>query len=321
MSELKGFTSVHDATLSTHLEDSLIEYYDWALLNKGNYFNISLGDEDTDGHDLSRLRMTEIASVDDGRVWSAFRENWVWQSGVTYSPAPLVTEDAAKPGVSGVYVDDVFYPSDTVGDYSHYIDHTNGRVVFDTAIPTGSKVQAEYSYKWINVVYAHNVPWLKELQRNTNKSDGNFLDEDSVKWSKPAEATIQLPAIAVEIVPRRSFKPQGLGGGQWVYQDVLFHCIGESDSIRNKLVDIVSLQNDKTVLVFDNNTVYASGDSPINNYGAVVSGAMQYPELVSSHYGGRIKLTKTHTQDMDEFGTNIYSAAVRVTTEGVKSNI
>ena len=32
-------------------------------------------------------------------------------------------------------------------------DYFNGRVVFDTAIPTGSKVQAEYSYKYINVLY------------------------------------------------------------------------------------------------------------------------------------------------------------------------
>jgi len=321
MSDLKGFNNVHSVTLSTDIEDGLVEYFDWGLLNKGNYFNVSLGDTSPSGTDLSKLRMTEVASVDDGRVWSGFRQNWVWQSGVTSSPSPIVGTDDAIPGISGVYVDDTFYPTDTVGAYSHFVDHTNGRIIFDTAIPVGSKVQAEYSYKWINVCYAHSVPWIRELQRKTQQPNSTFHSDSAVEWSIPPNGNLQLPAIAVEIVPRRKFKPYGLGGGQWVYTDVLFHCIAENDGVRNKLMDIVSLQNDKVIELFDSNALSASGDFPLGNNGIVNSGAMRYPDLINNHYGGNIKLTNTYTQEMDEIKSNIYSAIVRSTTEGVKRNI
>jgi hypothetical protein len=62
MTDLKGFSNVHSVTLSTEIEDTLVEYFDWGLLNKGNYFNVSLGDTSPSGTDLSKLRMTEIAS-------------------------------------------------------------------------------------------------------------------------------------------------------------------------------------------------------------------------------------------------------------------
>ena len=68
----------------------------------------------------------------------------------------LVGTNNTKPGISGVYVDGAFKPSTITGTYAHHVDYFDGRVVFDTAIPTGSVVQAEFSYKWINVLFANN---------------------------------------------------------------------------------------------------------------------------------------------------------------------
>ena len=83
-----------------------------------------------------------------------FWKNWVWQVGLRLqmADAPLVS-NMYNSGISGVYVDDTFYSSSTTGTYSHKIDYFNGRVIFDNAIPSGSKVQAEHGYKYI-VVYA-----------------------------------------------------------------------------------------------------------------------------------------------------------------------
>ena len=39
--ELKGFNDVGESTLSTVIQDNMVEYFDWALLEKGNFFNIS----------------------------------------------------------------------------------------------------------------------------------------------------------------------------------------------------------------------------------------------------------------------------------------
>jgi acyl-CoA hydrolase len=201
------------------------------------------------------------------------------------------------------------------------VDYFNGRVIFNSPIPTGSIVKAEYSYKYINVLYANNMPWYKKLQANTLQPTANFLDSDDGPWNIPPESRAQLPLIAIEIVPSRTFRGYQLGGGQWVFTDVLFHCIAEDEVTRNRIVDIISLQNDKSVHLFNSNKINANQDFPLNYKGTPVSGALRYPDLVSNYNGGKLKLTKTTVQEMVMHNTTIFGGVVRMTTEGVKTNI
>ena len=320
---LKGISGVFDSTLNNDIQDGLIEYFDWALLTKGNYFNVTANETANNGEDMSRLRMSSSDYYAKGRVWEGFRKNWVWQSGISVDgfDSPLVGDDNTKPGVSGVYVDGSFYSTTTTGDYSHYIDYFNGQVVFDNPIPTGSVVKAEYSYKYINVLYANNVPWYKQLQANTLQPSKAFLDTDDGPWNIPPESRAQLPLIAVEVVPTRTFKGYQLGGGQFVYTDVLFHCIAEDEMTRNKLVDIVSLQNDKVIHLLNSNKINTNGDFPLDYRGVPVAGALRYPDLISQYNGGKLRLTKTVVQEMVMHNTNFFGGIVRMTTEGVKTNI
>lgn len=318
---LKGFTTVFDATLNNEIQDGLIEYFDWALLEKGNYFNVTLNELGPDSQDMSRLRLSQDERYSAGQVWEGFRKNWVWQSGVNYSPEPKVGTNHAKPGISGVYINNVFYPSTTSGTYAHRVDYANGRIIFNSPIPTGSKVQAEYSYKWINIVYPNSVPWLAEIQNFTVSPDDTFLEKEKGTYNLPPEARLQLPAIAVEIVPTRTFKGFQLGGGQWVYTDVIFHCLAEDEHTRNKLVDIVSLQNDKNIPVFDTNRINSSGEFPLDYRGTPVSGALRYPDLIEKYNGGFLRLTNTSVSNMKSFGSYIFGGIVRVKTEGIKTNI
>ena len=326
-SPLKGFTSVFQSTLSNDIQDNLVEYFDWALLDKGNYFNSTLSELAPNGQDYSKLRLSANDQYTSGQVWEGFRKNWVWQSGLAPSgldgliTPPIVGTNHEKPGVSGVWVDDAFYPSDTTGDYSHHVDYFNGRVIFDTAIPTGSKVQVEHSYKHINVVYANNIPWLKELQTSTLQPTSSFFDSNKGVWNIPPESRLQLPAVAIEVVPFRTFKGYQLGGGQWVYTDVLFHCIAEDEVTRNKLVDIFSLQNDKNVALFDSNRINSSGAFPLDYRGTPVPSALRYPDLLEAYYGGNCRLSKSTVQEMTMVDSNIFGGVVRVTTDIIKSNI
>lgn len=318
---LKGFATVFDATLNNEIQDGLIEYFDWGLLEKGNYFNVTRGELGPSGQDMSRLRLSQDERYASGRVWEGFRKNWVWQSGVSYVPAPIVGANHAKPGISGVYINDTFYPSTTTGTYAHRVDYYNGRIIFNSPIPTGSKVQAEYSYKWINVVYPNSVPWLVEAQTNTLEPNGTFLQKEKGSYNLPPEARLQLPAIAIEIVPTRTFKGFQLGGGQWVYTDVIFHCLAEDEHTRNKLVDIVSLQNDKNIPIFDTNRINSSGEFPLDYRGVPVSGALRYPDLIAKYNGGFLRLTDTTVSNMVNVSSNIFGGIVRTKTEGIKQNI
>ena len=318
---LKGFDSVQDSTLNNEIQDNMVEFFDWALLKKGNYFNVTVGETAPNGYDYSKLRLSSDERYTTGTCWEGVRSNWVWQSGVNYSPAPLVGTNNAKPGISGIYVDDTFYPSTTTGAYAHHVDYFNGRVLFDSPVPTGSKIQVEHSYRWINVVYANSVPWLREVQYRSYDVNGEFFQAAKGDWDMPPEARLQLPAIAIEIVPRRSVTGFQLGGGSYVNTDVLFHCLAEDEMTRNKLVDIVSLQNDKTFYAFDSNSIAASGDFPLDYKGSPVSGAMNYEEIVLKHYGPNIRLKNSSVQGMDVINSNFCAGIVKLTAEVIKTNV
>lgn len=317
MSFLKGFNNVFELTLNNELQDNIVELLDWGLLEKGNYFNVSLGETSYDGYDYSRMSLSTSDQFTQGSAWEGFRKNWVWQSGVPYDPSPVIGSSVSIPGISGVYVNDTFYESDVTGQYSHYVDYFNGRIVFDNPLPTGSKVQAEYSYKYINVIYANSLPWLREIQYRT--LDLNSINNSS--FNLPSEMKVQLPAIAIEVVPRRSFKGYQLGGGQWVYTDILFHCLAEDEITRNALVDIVSLQNDKVFSIFDSDSIVKSGDAPIDYRGVPVSGAMIYPDLVCKYYSSKAQFTNSVVQGMELINANFYAGIVRSTIESIVTNI
>lgn len=323
---LKGLNSVFDINISNEIQDNIIEFLDWSLLQKGNYFNTTLGETSPNGFDYSKLRVSSNQHYGSGEAWEAFRKNWVWQSGV--SPplgmdAPLTSNSIAKPGISGVYVNDTFYPSDTTGAYSHKVDYFNGRIVFDSPISASSTVKAEYSYKYINVVYASNLPWLREIQYRTLEPNSFFNNQNRGDFTLPAEARLQLPAIAVEVVPRRTFAGYQLGGGQYIYTDVIFHCLAEDSYTRNQLLDIISLQNEKTFFMFSSDKIARSGAFPLDYMGVPVSGALRYPDLIGQYSGTErgIRLKDMTVQNMDVINSNFYGGIVRATTEFIRYGI
>jgi len=322
--KLKGFDSVFDTTMNNNIQDNLVEFFSWALLEKGNYFNVTKGEQDHNGNDMSALRLSGNQHYASGQAWEGFRKNWVWQSGIT-PPAgmtePLVGTNDAKPGVSGVYVDNTFYPNDTVGTYAHSIDHFNGRVIFDNAIPTTSNVQAEYSYRYITTMYAANVPFLREIQYRTLGVPDGFDTNSKGEFDIPPEMRVQLPAIAIELVPRRTFKGYRLGGGQYIYQDVLIHCIAENAFERNRLLDIVSMQNDKTLQMFNSNEIASSGAFPLDYRGVPTSGALNYPNLTENYKLSYMYLKDATVQGMEVVNSNFSAGIVRFTTETVGTNL
>ena len=320
---LSGFNSIFDNNIHNEIQDNLVEWLDWGLLNKGNYFNVTLGELAPNGEDYSRLRLATNDHYTTGQVWEGFRKNWVWQSGInvpTMDP-PIVGSNNEMPGISGVYVDGNFEPTSGVGAFSHHVDYFNGRVIFDEPIATGTVVQAEYSYKYINVMYANNMPWYKEIQAKSLEPAASFLDSDNGPWNIPPENRAQLPLIAIEVVPNRTFKGYQLGGGQFVYTDVLFHCLAEDEVTRNKIVDIVSLQNDKNILLFDSNKINANSDFPLDYRGVPVPSALRYPDLVEIYNKGKLRLTKTVVQNMVMHSTTVFGGVVRITTENVNLNV
>ena len=157
-------------------------------------------------------------------------------------------------------------------------------------------VQAEYTYRWVNI-YTSDEPWFKEVMfRSSRPDDTQFSQPGSGDWHIKADNRLQLPAVIVEVVPKRSFAGKALGGGSIMKQDVLFHVLAEQPYERNKLADIISFQFNKTIYLFDRNAINTAEAFPLDRYGSIASGAMVYPDLVDPANGYFWK--KTFFQDM-----------------------
>lgn len=295
---LKGIKSVHDATISNEILDSLVEFFDWGLLQKGNYFNVNLGEEDRKGVDLSKLILSDSKAFTTGRAWDGLKSNWVWQSGIAFSPSPIIA--------TGIYLNDVFYALNN-NTKPYYIDYFNGRVVFDTAIATTSKVQVEHSYKWIGVDYANSFDGIRAIQ-----SDSQSLS---------TEMTIRLPIIAIEVVNRNKMTGYELGGGQIVETMVLFHCIARDEPTKNRMVDIISYQNEKSIFTFDSVRLAQNREFPLDYRGFPKPGALNFRDLVIKYPRYKLRFFNVKTSNMEMKGNSLFGATVKLDVELVKHDI
>jgi len=275
MSELNfvGVSSITDATPTTITRESMIEWLDWGFISIGAFQNVTINRSGTYGGLESKLIKR------DGNSFSSFRSNLVWQSGV----GALVGSNNTYPGVSGVYVSGVFKPSNTTGYFSHTIDHINGKVTF--ANPVGNDVKMEYSYKWVSVCAVDDVAWFKRIYENSTNVNTSALS--SGVFSLDNRVRSQLPTVGIEVVPRMEFSPYQLGGGQYRRTDLLIRCVAETREEADKISDIVSMQNDRSIPLIDLDGIATSSAYPINFKGVPNSGALRYPDLISQYGLGR----------------------------------
>jgi hypothetical protein len=66
---IDGINSIFDTTLNNELQDNIVEFFDWALLQKGNYFNVTLNEVSSDNLDYSILRKSGNNNFTDGFAW------------------------------------------------------------------------------------------------------------------------------------------------------------------------------------------------------------------------------------------------------------
>ena len=89
---LRKVTNYGDSTVSSIIQDNLIEFFDWAIMDIGGFNNVSVPQTDVYGGDRHKLRLVNDPRYTSGQVWEAFRGNWVWQSGLVYSLEALFSQ-------------------------------------------------------------------------------------------------------------------------------------------------------------------------------------------------------------------------------------
>jgi hypothetical protein len=297
--------------LNSELEGNLKSFLDWGFLGIGGWFNVTIPTSGAWGGTFDQLRLVDDPSYTKGQVWEAPRKDWVWENETPYTGGSPVQ-------ITGVSVNGSFYGT---GDatYAHHYNYPLGRVVFDSALPITSTVKLNYSYRNVQTYVADQAPWWDELQYNSMRvDDATFAQVSSGNWGILANHRVQMPAVVIETVPRRTYQPYELGNSSnLVTQDVIFHIVAESRWWRNQLVDIISVQKDKTLMLYDSDKVAESGAYPLDYRGMVIAPENNYSGLVNTaaYQFTSARITDMGVSEMESYNSRLYEGTVRASFE------
>lgn len=306
---LNGVQNSQRSTLSNLLIDNFVSFYDWGFLDKGGFYNIRGGTTDIYGGDKSILKPLRVPGKADGAVWQSYKENWVWETGVSVGqPIPI----------SGVYVGGTFYPTgNTVKPFT--LDYRNGNVTFTSGIPLNSTVKLEYSHKYINVVRANGVPWFRELQSGSFRNNNNdFAVHGSGTWAQLGQSRVQMPTVAIDVSSSSDFVPYELGGGQWVNNDITFYVITEKDWECRNIMDQISFQNDRDIYLYDTNLIAENDAFPLTSNHSLKENTLPsglYPNLVDNYRYRNCYIYDSKCRPIVELNNNLYMGTVKCKTE------
>ena len=281
----------------------------------GGWFNVTIPTSGAFGGTFDQLRLVDDPSYSAGQIWETPRKDWVWEDTVPYTGGSPIA-------ITGVSIDGTFYGT---GDatYAHHYNYPLGRVVFDSPLPSTSTVKLEYSYRNVQVYIADQAPWWDELQYNSMRvDDSTFQQTSSGNWAILANNRVQMPAVVIEAVPRRTFQPYELGSSSnFVTQDVLFHIVAESRWWRNQLIDILSIQKDNTLMLYDSNKLADSGAYPLDFRGMVVAPQYNYSGIVNNkaYQYQSARITDMGVTEMESYNSVLHEGTVRAGFEVIFS--
>ena len=73
MPYLKGFSTLGDATLTNHIRENFIQFFDYGLLEKTNFENVTIPSTGVYGGSDHVLRPVDDPRYTYGQVWEGFR--------------------------------------------------------------------------------------------------------------------------------------------------------------------------------------------------------------------------------------------------------
>jgi hypothetical protein len=294
---------------TNELENNLKMFLDWGLIQKRAWVDVAYSDADIYGGRYDVLKpLRDVAGYDDGQVWQTIRRELAYEEDTDF--APNDPTDITEVKVNGSVVTTGFN-----------VDYPGGRVFFDTALNLSDTVQMEYSYRYIQVSKAHDSPWLRELQFMSTRADNiqwtQLGNTDLGEWTIGTHKRIQLPAIVIESTSSGVAQPYEVGNNTLrLMRDVYFHIFAETHHDRNDALDVVSLQTDRTLKLFDTDLVISNGLYPLDYRGYKVN-SNTYEDIVAndSVFYRYVHLMNTTIIDTAPIHPRLFYGLVRTTCE------
>mgnify|MGYP003150841041 FL=1 len=312
-----GVDKLGDNLLIDELEENIKAYLDWGFLNIGGYVNVDVPTSGLYGGTFHELKTVSTPGYKDGQVWQGAKKDWVWQSGFYWNDGYF--DNNTPNTVSGININTNFIAGPTgVAATGYHINYPLGQVIFDKAIPKTSKVSASRAHRWCQIYKSSTDPHWKELQELTYKPT-SLNQPKSGDYSMSSNHRIQMPAIIIEPIASSSSKGWQLGARDFmVTQDILLHIFTENGSDKNRITDILRLQKEGTIHMYDLNKVVDSGVYPLDYRGSINPSGSYYHELSaqnSDYFWNNTFIKDVNIMDMESRNKNIYWCTIRLTTE------
>lgn len=307
-----GVDNIGSTMLINELENNYKSFLDWGFLNIGGFTNVDRPTQNISSFNLHVLKTTTDNNHLKNRVWQAPRKDWVYESGVSFSGTSPIN-------VSGVYVNNTFYPAPTgSGSITYTINYPEGKVIFNSIIAASSLVEVEYSYRNIQVYKMEEFPYWKEIQYRSLENKTGISLSDKGDFAINSENRVQLPAVIIEPVARSDSKPFRLGDKSLIIeQDLLLHVLSDNPKDKNNIVDIIRLQEDRIMWLYNTNNVIKSGLYPLNYNGSKNLTGQNYYNIVNNDNLRWLKcrITDVNISEINFVNIRMYGSVVRVSNE------
>ena len=271
-------------------------WIDWGLLNRGAYGIYKFDSLSWYDDDESKLHPVNDERYEQGRVWEGVGKEFVWESGVSLGSGAL---DPFR--VSGIYIDNIFYPIESVGINRHHVDYLNGRILFDEPKDASDDIRAEYTRRSVHVGFADD-PEFRVMMLNAVEE---FLTDSLPSGTTSREHQIWLPSIFIEVSTGKQRGLQ-LGGGQIKTRDVVFHIFADNPSDRNLLMDWLDYQSRSSFMMADLNNI----TFPFDEFGDIVPGITNWVDMILNHPWKRLRVIDSNSATINSLNSKLFRARV-----------
>lgn len=301
----KNINNINEDLILNILESNIKMFLDWSFLKIGGWFDAKIPDNTIYGVTQQyRLFSTQDPSYEDGQVWQAAKKDWVWET-LDYNGKSPITID-------GVFVDNVLKPRN-----NFIVNYPNGRIIFHQPISTNSLVLLNHSYRYIQVYRANEAPWFQVLQYSSFNTDNPDIQQISQgEWSIGSHHRVQMPCIIIEALSRSRSRPHEIGNHSLITeQDIALHVIADNRNDRNKILDILRLQQDIVLYLYNTNEISANNDFPLDYNEDIKTNPLMYPNLVNKYKWKKCWLKNINFIEVLSPHHQLHQGIVRVTAE------
>lgn len=299
----KNVSNITEDLLLNSIEANLKLFLDWAFLSIGGWFDVTINENTLQNDSYDKLIAADDKTYISGTVWEAQRKDWVWED-ITYcNRSPISNFNVTVNG-------------NVIPNTDYTINYLLGRIIFNTPISASSNVRCNYSYRYVQTYRANDSEWFNLIQYNGPTTTKNIDRLSNGSWKIGKNHVIQLPAIVIESLPRSRSRPHEIGsGGLVLEQDFAFHILADNKNDRNKIVDILRLQQDLMIWLFDTNALTANNKYPLEYNGSLKEDALMYPDIIGQYPWKKCWLKNISVFEVESVDPNMHRAAVRMTAE------